>query len=209
MPGAEVADEARKTPGATRAQQFAWGYDHAWLSRAMADAGLLRPGVHALGWTPGRGWRYTRHDWGGVTGFLVNPGELVIGHRMLSALTEQPAVAAGLFGPHAERVATGTRLLGRILRRWQTGPAPEEQADRPDLPPLAGRDWAGLRDGLDALVGHLAGNAAGSLANRPAHFLYGARQPAVPNTPTHHLEGSARWISGSASSEPASSRATR
>ncbi|MCO5972487.1 glycosyltransferase family A protein [Actinoallomurus soli] len=189
VPAAEVADETRKTPGTTRAQQYKWGYDHAWLSRAMSDAGLLRPGVHTLSWAPGHGWRYTRHAWGPVTGFLINPDELTLGHRMLSALTEQRSVAAGLFGPRAGQITAGTRLLGRILRRWRTGPAPEVETHRPDLPPLAGRDWAGLRDGLDALIGHLAGNAVGSLDNRPGPdgvplcFLYGARQPAVQGAP--------------------------
>lgn len=209
VPAATVADEARRTPGATRSQQFRWGYDHAWLSRAMAEAGLLEPGVHTLDWFPGRGWEYARLDWGAGTGFLVNSAELLLGHRMLSAVTDDRNAGGDMFGPPAERVAAGNRILGRILRRWQASRCSVERAWRPDLPPLVGRDWAGLRDGLDALLGHLAGNVVGSLDNggdgAPPFFLYGARQPADQLRPdrrrepvTSPIDWSARWSFGSA-----------
>jgi glycosyl transferase family 2 len=177
VPAAVVLDEARKTPGATRTQQFAWGYDHAWLARALAEAGLLAPGVHALAWHPPAGWRQHLAGWA-EGGFLVNPAELRLGHRLLRALTADRSHAAELFGDHGERVRAGVPALGRVLRRWRADPG--AGSSRPDLPPLAGRDWAGLRDGIDALVGHLAGNVAGSLDHAP-YFLYGARQPAPPS----------------------------
>lgn len=178
VPSAAVVDEARRTPGATRAQQFAWGYDHAWLARALAEAGVLAPGVHALTWRSGTGWEHGRADHGPHSGFLVNPAELRLGHRMLRAITADRAVCAEMFGDHADRVRAGTRELGRVLRRWRADAGAATVRPRPDLPPLAARDWAGLRDGMDSLVGHLAGNVAGSLDHAP-YFLYGARQPAA------------------------------
>jgi glycosyltransferase involved in cell wall biosynthesis len=178
VPAAVVLDEARKTPGATRRQQFAWGYDHTWLARALAEAGLLAPGVHALAWHPRTGWRQHRAGWA-EGGFLVNPTELRLGYRLLRALTADRSLAAELFGDHGERVRAGIPALGRVLRRWRAD-AGAVRTPRPDLPPLAGRDWASLRDGIDALAGHLAGNVAGSLDHAP-YFLYGARQPASPS----------------------------
>jgi hypothetical protein len=175
VPAAEVADEARGTPGATRSQQFAWGYDHAWLARALAEAGALTPGVHTLTWHAGTGWEYGHADWGPYCGFLVNPAELRLGHRMLSAISADRTVAEQMFGAQAEKVGAGTAALGQVLDRWDR--TPRTTAPRPDLPPLGRRDWSSLRDGMDALLGHLAGNIAGSLENSP-YFLYGARQPA-------------------------------
>src|SRR6201999_922336 len=96
VPAAEVADEARDTPGATRAQQFAWGYDHAWLVRALAEAGALEPGVHVLSWR--EGWWYDRLAWEGRTGVLVNPDELLLGYRLLHAVSTTGATADGFFG---------------------------------------------------------------------------------------------------------------
>ncbi|MEJ3744885.1 glycosyltransferase [Actinomycetes bacterium KLBMP 9797] len=178
VPAAEVVDEARKTPGATRDQQFAWGYDHAWLARALAEAGAIPSGVNVLAWQRGAGWEeYRRADWGPYAGFLINPVELRLGYRMLRATTADPAVAEAMFGAHAGRVRAGTHRLGRVLRRWRASAGTAPRRPRPDLPPLGGRDWAGLRDGMDALIGHLAGNVVGSLDHGP-FFLYGARQPA-------------------------------
>ncbi len=192
VPGATVADEARSTPGSTLRQQFAWGYDHAWLARALAEANLLDAGVHVLGWRPGTGWEHTHADWGACNGFLINPAELRLAHRLLTALGDDQGVAAEMFGATAPRVAAGTHLLGRVLARWQAGADPECREGpalrriRTDLPPLGSRDWASMRDGMDALIGHVAGNAVGSLDNctdpaaLPPFFLYGARQPAAP-----------------------------
>lgn len=177
VPAAEVVDEARKTPGATRSQQFAWGYDHAWLARALAHADLLTAGVHVLSWRTDKGWEYAWADWGPHSGFLVNPTELRLGCRMLRAVTADRAVAEQMFGAHADQVRAGTLHLGRILHRWRTSAGTAKRCPRPDLPPLAARDWASLRDGMDALIGHLAGNVVGSLDHGP-YFLYGARQPA-------------------------------
>ncbi len=190
VPAATVADEVRKSPGATRRQQFAWGYDHAWLARRLAEAGLLRPGVHALTWTARpagatAGWELSHADWGGPVGFLINPRELRFGHRLLRAASSAPEVAAQLFGGHAAAVAAGTAQLGRVLGRWGGVQDAAHRQPRPDLPRLGDRDWSSLRDGLDALVGHLAGNVAGSRDNGadpaavPPFFLYGARQPAA------------------------------
>ncbi|GGM17716.1 hypothetical protein GCM10012279_39820 [Micromonospora yangpuensis] len=178
VPAAEAVDEARKTPGTTRAQQFAWGYDHAWLARALAEAGAIRPGVTALTWRRS-GWQEQRvGDWGPYAGFLINPTELRLGYRMLRAITADQAAVEAMFGADAARVRAGTHAFGRVLRRWRAGTATVPARPRPDLPPLGGRGWAGLRDGLDALIGHLAGNVVGSLDHGP-FFLYGARQPAV------------------------------
>jgi glycosyltransferase involved in cell wall biosynthesis len=177
VPSAEVVDEARKTPGDTRAQQFAWGYDHAWLARALTEAGALTPGVHALAWR-GDGWEQGWADWGPHAGFLINPDELLLAYRMLRAIVADGAVAAAMFGAHAGKVRAGTPALGRVLRRWREGAGVASRRPRPDLPPLGSRDWAGLRDGMDSLVGHVAGNVAGSFDHAP-YFLYGARQPAA------------------------------
>jgi hypothetical protein len=55
VPAARVADEARDQPGSTGPQQFAWGYDHAWLSAALLRAGAIEPGVQVLSWTRAAG----------------------------------------------------------------------------------------------------------------------------------------------------------
>lgn len=178
VPAARVADEARDTPGSTRRQQFAWGYDHAWLVRALAESGALDGAVHALSWRRD-GWHQHRLRWGARTGFLINPDELLLGYRILRAVHSDPAVADELFGTHAAEIRSGLPMLEDALRLWQRG-APSGGRARRDLPRLVRRDWSGLRDGLDAFIGHLAGNVAGSAANDGAggFFLYGARQPA-------------------------------
>jgi glycosyltransferase involved in cell wall biosynthesis len=187
---ASVYDQARTTPGSTRMQQFAWGYDHAYLARA------LRPpaGIHAIEWRDGSWWHRRAH-WGPYAGYLVNPAELSFGYRLLSAIAAHADTAERMFGAHAANLRKGTLRLGRILRRWN----PETSIPRPDLPPLATRDWNGMRDGLDALLGHLAGNVVGSLDAAP-YFLYGARQPAPRSrstSPTH--DRSLQWSTESAS----------
>lgn len=187
VPAATVADEARRTPGATRKQQFAWGYDHAWLARALAEAGLLDGGVHVLDWhrPDGAAWEQARADWGAGTGFLINPAELRLAHRLLTAISGDQDVAAEMLGARAEQVAEGNRLLGRVLDRWHADAGRVSLRVRADLPPLASRGWASLRDGMDAFIGHIAGNVAGTLDNcqvpatLPRFFLYGARQPAA------------------------------
>ena len=184
VPGAVVADEARKTPGATLMQQFAWGYDHAWLARALGEANLLDPGIHVLSWQRTR-WQHIHADWGPHTGFLINPPELWLGYRLLHALGTDPDASAAVFGGLSHQVASGTQLLGRVLTHWQAGIGLTRSRHRPDLPPLASRDWTAVRSGMDSLMGHLAGNAAGSLDNcvdhekLPPFFLYGARQPSA------------------------------
>jgi hypothetical protein len=183
VPSARVADETRDTPAATRTQQFAWGYDHAWLVRALAERDGLEPGVHVLDWQPD-GWRQHLLRPAARTGFLVNPGELFAGYRILSAAHADPAMAEGLFGRHAAEVRAGLPILADALRLWRRA-RPGDGRRRGDLPPLGRRGWSGLRDGLDALVGHLAGNAAGSAANDETggFFLFGARQPARADGP--------------------------
>jgi hypothetical protein len=184
VPAARVADEARATPGTTRTQQFAWGYDHAWLARALHLAGALEPGVQVLDWTP-TGWWQHHLPWAGHTGVLVNPAEVGFAYRLLRAVATH---GGAFFGGHADQVLRGLPLLGRVLRRWHamSGPGPVRDGSvrhRPDLPPLGPRDVDGLRDGLDALLGHLAGNVAGSTTGVDGTwFLYGARQPAAAPT---------------------------
>lgn len=209
VPAAAVADEARKTPGTTFGQQFAWGYDHAWLARALGEGGLLDSGVHVLSWRREAGWEQRRLHWGQCTGFVINPGELRLGLRLLAALVADPVVGADMFGTTAQQVAAGTRLLGRVLARADSAARPATAAGpraggcrgRPDLPALRGRDWTSLRSGLDALLGHLAGNVVASLDNSsldntchdntvvpsglPPYFLYGARQAAAPESPQY------------------------
>jgi hypothetical protein len=104
---------------------------------------------------------------------------LLAGYQFLRASYSDPAVADGLFGQHAADVRAGLPMLADALRLWRRA-APTDGRPRPDLPALGRRDWSSLRDGLDALVGHLAGNVAASVANDDAggFFLYGARQPA-------------------------------
>lgn len=189
VPSAVVADEARKSPGTTRTQQFAWGYDHAWLVRRFAESGLVSPEVQALDWISldlgsHAGWEASQADWHGSFGFLVNPEELHLGHRILCAIVAAPAVATQLFGDNAAAVRAGVHQLGRVLARWSTTEPSARRERRPDLPRLANRNWSSLREGLDSFVGHLAGNVAGSWHNDedrgelPRFFLYGARQPA-------------------------------
>jgi hypothetical protein len=192
VPDAVVVDEARRTPGATRTQQFRWGYDHAWLVRVLAGSGALAPGVHVLDWQPTSGWWYRRLDWPGHTGFLINPTELRLVHRMLRAIAADASAAVDLFGDQAAQLGAGTSRLGRVLSRCYRDDAPQRRP-RPDLPPLSPRGWASLRDGLDALLGHVAGNVMGSLdhggtGRLPRFFLYGARQPAGAAVPAPQVQ---------------------
>ncbi|MDG4765739.1 glycosyltransferase family A protein [Solwaraspora sp. WMMD406] len=189
VPAALVADEARDTPGATRSQQYAWGYDHAWLAGALSRAGVLAPGLHVLHWSDGA-WCQTRLSWaGGGTGVLINPDEVAFGYQMLRAAADAGTLPQ-LFDGHAGQLRVGLDLLGRVLRRWRGDRPAARPHRRDDLPALADRRWDSLRDGLDALLGHLAGNIAGSAGNLAAsasdtagnagtHVLYGARQPAA------------------------------
>lgn len=190
VPAAQVADEARDTPGATRRQQYAWGFDHAWLAGALGAAGLLDPGLHVLAWRAGQ-WRYQRIELAGSVGFLINPDEVRLGYRMLRAILEHPAAADGLLGADAAPVRAGLPRLGRVLALARTGAG----VPRPDLPPLRGRDFTGLRDGLDALLGHLAGNVAGSTDRS---FLFGGRQPAADPVASTTIDWSRSWSTRSA-----------
>jgi hypothetical protein len=182
--GARVADQSRGSPESTRSQQFGWGYDHAWLTRALSEAQLVTPGVHVLTWDDAVGWTQESFDTQHIAGFLINPGELRAMGSVVQALTRDQRIGAGLFGERAPAVASGARLLIRILEWWENARDSSRPIERRDLPPLADRDWGGLRDGLDAIVGHIAGNMAGTHdlnpepAGLPTFFLFGARQPA-------------------------------
>lgn len=184
VPGAVAGDRARATPGRTRAQQFAWGYDHAWLAGKLASAGLLEEGVHSLTWEDGRGWMQATITLPGHIGFLVNPDELQVAADGLSALSG--STATQLFGEHATGIDEGLQRLCEVMHRHRRLVTTSMRRSRPDLPPLVPRRWDTLRDGLDALLGHVAGNALGSLQHEldaetglPRRFLYGARQPAT------------------------------
>ena len=183
VPGAKVADQSRGTPGSTREQQFGWGYDHAWLAWALSESGLVHPGVHVLSWDDTEGWTQVCVDAGGATGFLINPAELRAVGNVVQALTADQGIGAALFTGRARVVASGARVLMRVLDWWEDTRGTSPSIPRHDLPPLTRRDWDSLRDGLEALVGHLAGNMAGTHdidptpASLPKYFRFGARQP--------------------------------
>lgn len=184
IPTARVADQARESPASTRTQQFGWGYDHAWLARALAEASLLESGVHVLSWDEVAGWTQTRVAVPGITGFLVNPGELRVVGSVVRTLAKERRIGAALFHQQNDVVASGADKLMRILDWWEQGPVIAQRVARPDLPPLTQRDWGSLRDGLEGIVGHIAGNIAGTHdidpepLGLPRFFLFGARQPA-------------------------------
>jgi hypothetical protein len=197
VPAAEVADEARDTPGSTRRQQYAWGFDHAWLAGALGAAGLVEPGVHVLEWQGA--WVRRRLDVGPATGILINPDEVLLAYRLLCGIVADPAAASGLFGADAGPIREGLPRLGDLLATVSASRSSMDNAPSGTLPPLGTRDWAGLRDGLDALLGHLAGNVAGSTDD---FFLYGARQPApapVHSRTTPSNDWSRSWSIRSAS----------
>ncbi len=106
----QAADQARTTPAATRAQQLRWGYDHAWLVRALASVGLLRHGVHGLVWRRSHGWHEVHVDAGGpdgpgAMGVLVNPAQLGVLAGVLSAVAAEPETAAAVAGRDAGELA--------------------------------------------------------------------------------------------------------
>jgi hypothetical protein len=175
--GVQVADLARATPEDTRAQQLRWGYDHAWLAGALAQAGLVQTGLRVLSWD--RGWQEATVPDDQHTGYLVNPAEVA---ALAGALESLLPEARALFGPDASELGKGLRCLRRLLTRLPGLPAATHR--RPDLPPLVRRDYRTIRDGLDAALAHLAGNVLGSLAHGlapdglPRAFLYGLRQRA-------------------------------
>jgi hypothetical protein len=186
----QAADQARQTPAATRAQQLRWGYDHAWLVRALASVGLLPPGVRGLVWQQSHGW-YEVHvdasgqDGPGAMGVLVNPAQLGVLAGVLSAVAAEPETAAAVAGQDAGELAAAADALTQVLRWWPTAAASGEWRHRPDLPGRVPDDWASLRDGLDSQLAHVAGNAVGSLRSGlgdsgiPRYLLFGIRQRAA------------------------------
>jgi hypothetical protein len=186
----QAADQARKTPAATRAQQLRWGYDHAWLARALASVGLLPPGVRGLVWRQSHGWHEVHvaasgPEGSGTMGVLVNPAQLSVLAGVLSAVAAEPETAAAVAGQDAGELATAAAALTQVLRWWSGAAASGEWRHRPDLPGRVPDDWASLRDGLDSQLAHVAGNALGSLRSGlcgsgiPQHLLFGIRQRAA------------------------------
>ena len=189
VPNVHAADQARATPAATRAQQIRWGYDHAWLARALAALGLLAPGIRALVWHRSRGWfEVSRHAADGSSGVIVNPGQLASLSALLSAIAADRELAAALTGPDAGELAEAAAVLARVLRWWRDGGAPVAVRPRPDLPHRVPDDWASLRDGLDSQLAHVAGNSLGTLrsglngSGLPRQLLFGLRQRAAELT---------------------------
>jgi hypothetical protein len=185
----QAADQARATPAATRAQQIRWGYDHAWLARALAALGLLPPGIHALIWHQSGGWfEVSKHAADGTSGVIVNPGQLTKLCQLLSAIAADQELAAALTGPDAGELAEAAAVLARVLRWWREGGAPASVRPRPDLPHRVPDDWASLRDGLDSQLAHVAGNSLGTLRSGldgsgfPRQLLFGLRQRAAEVT---------------------------
>jgi hypothetical protein len=183
-----AADQARATPAASRAQQIRWGYDHAWLARALAALGLLPPGVRGLVWHRERGWQETVVP-SAPAGVIVNPAQLAVLSGMLSAAAASRETAVALAGPDAPDLAAAAALLAGVLRWWcDTASSGTTRAGgvrpRPDLPARRPDDWAGLRDGLDSQLAHVAGNALGTLragrdeSGLPHQLLFGLRQRA-------------------------------
>jgi len=183
IPGAKVADQSRRSPGFTRGQQFGWGYDHAWLARALSESCLVHPGVHVLSWDDAEGWTQVSVDAGGATGFLVNPGELRVVGNVVQALAADRRIGEAMFPDRTPVIASGALVLAQVLDWWENTRGTSQPIPRHDLPPLAQRDWDGLRDGFEAMVGHVAGNMAGTHdinpypAGLPKFFLFGVRQP--------------------------------
>ncbi|MEJ3745891.1 glycosyltransferase family A protein [Actinomycetes bacterium KLBMP 9797] len=184
-PGVRVADLVRRTPVDTRRQQLAWGYDHGWLAGALGAADLLEPGLHVLTWDEGIGWRQHRCPDPDRYGYLVNPREVAALGAMLAAAARDGTTARPLFGVPAAELAAATAALTTLLARLPELLRDAEVSHRPDLPPLVPRRFETLREGLDGLLAHLAGNALGSLTHGlagdglPARFLYGLRQGAA------------------------------
>jgi hypothetical protein len=185
VPQAQAADLARATPAGTRRQQLRWGYDHAWLARALAAVGLLDPGVRALTWDGRHGWREVRAD-DGPAGVLVNPDQLGVLSRMLSAVAENEETATALAGADARELTAAAATLAATLRWWRETAVGAARWPRPDLPDRIPDDWADLRHGLDSQLAHVAGNALGSLhaardsRGLPGNLLFGLRQRGRP-----------------------------
>jgi hypothetical protein len=183
--GVRVADLVRRTPVDTRRQQLAWGYDHGWLAGELGAAGLLDPGLHVLTWDEGIGWRQYRRPDPDRYGYLVNPREVATLGAMLAAAARDGATARSLFGVSAAELGAAAAPLTTLPARLPELLRDAEVRHRPDLPPLVPRRFETLREGLDGLLAHLAGNALGSMAHGladdglPAHFLYGLRQGAA------------------------------
>ena len=181
VPQAHAADLARGTPASTRQQQLRWGYDHAWLARALSVAGLLAPGVRALVWQESQGWQEVQTS-DGLTGVLVNPAQLGVLSGMLSAAASRRETAAALAGPDAGSLAAAAALLAATLRWWQEAAAAGRRRPRPDLPGRIPDDWAELRHGLDSQLAHVAGNALGTLPSArdprglPRQLVFGLQQ---------------------------------
>jgi hypothetical protein len=181
----QAADQARMTPAATRSQQIRWGYDHAWLARALAGLGLLPPGIRALSWDGSRGWYEAERATDGACGVIVNPAQLNTLGRLLAVIAADREAATALSGPDAADLVDAAAVLTRVLRWWCEGDPAAFVRPRPDLPHRVPDDWASLRDGLDSQLAHVAGNAVGTLRSDadesgfPRHLLFGLRQRAT------------------------------
>ncbi len=181
VPRVQAADLARATPAATRRQQLRWGYDHAWLARALAAVGLLDPGVRALTWDGRHGWQEVRAE-DGLAGVLVNPAQLGVLSGMLSAVAENEETATAMAGADACELAAAAAALAGTLCWWREMAPGAVRQPRPDLPDRIPDDWADLRHGLDSQLAHVAGNALGSMhaardsRGLPGHLLFGLRQ---------------------------------
>ncbi|MBF9129662.1 glycosyltransferase family 2 protein [Plantactinospora sp. S1510] len=184
-PDVRVADLVRRTPVDTRRQQLAWGYDHGWLPGELGAAGLLDPGLHVLTWDEATGWWQHHRPDPHRYGYLVNPQELAVLGAMLAATARDDTTVRALFGVSAAELAAATAALTGLLIRLPDLLRSAEVSHRPDLPPLVPRGFETLREGLDGLLAHLAGNALASLTHGladdglPARFLYGLRQGAA------------------------------
>jgi hypothetical protein len=186
---ATAGDEWRATPAATREQQLRWGYDHAWMVRALSHLDLLAEGVQTLEWDPAQTcWH--QYDAGsparsGPRGVLLDPPRLAVLSGMLTAAAADAESARALAGADAPRLAEAAAALVRSLEWWRRSRSTARLSQRPDLPERVPEDWAELRDGLDSRLAHVAGNALGSLAGGldgdalPTHLLYGVRQRAL------------------------------
>jgi hypothetical protein len=184
-----AADQVRTSPAATRSQQIRWGYDHAWLARALTGLGLLPSGIRALSWDSSHGWYEAERAADGACGVIVNPGQLATLGRLLSAIATDRETATALSGPDAGDLADAAAVLTRVLRWWSEGEQAAPVRPRPDLPRRVPDDWASLRDGLDSQLAHVAGNAVGTLRSGadesgfPRQLLFGLRQRATEPHP--------------------------